>query len=100
MAGTTRASGRDPIVTRPRQNPSAGFLWALAVLLAIGHALLAVTATAGKSVTADEIAHVVAGHSYNIRHDFRLQPENASMEPIYAPHVQILGRVVGVFREL
>jgi repressor LexA len=30
----------------------------------------------------------------------RLQPENASMEPIYAEHVQILGRVVGVFREL
>jgi repressor LexA len=30
----------------------------------------------------------------------RLQPENESMEPIYAPHVQILGRVVGVFREL
>jgi repressor LexA len=30
----------------------------------------------------------------------RLQPENSSMEPIYAPYVQILGRVVGVFREL
>src|SRR5512133_1449328 len=30
----------------------------------------------------------------------RLQPENASMEPIYARHAQILGRVVGVFREL
>ena len=30
----------------------------------------------------------------------RLQPENSSMEPIYARHVQILGRVVGVFREL
>jgi repressor LexA len=30
----------------------------------------------------------------------RLQPENASMEPIYSPYVQILGRVVGVFREL
>ena len=30
----------------------------------------------------------------------RLQPENSTMEPIYAPHVQILGRVVGVFREL
>src|SRR5437763_1167577 len=28
----------------------------------------------------------------------RLQPENASMEPIYAPPVQILGKVVGVFR--
>jgi repressor LexA len=30
----------------------------------------------------------------------RLQPENKTMEPIYAPFVQILGRVVGVFREL
>jgi repressor LexA len=30
----------------------------------------------------------------------RLQPENASMEPIYAPHVQILGKVIGVFRRL
>ena len=30
----------------------------------------------------------------------RLQPENATMAPIYARHVQILGRVVGVFREL
>jgi repressor LexA len=30
----------------------------------------------------------------------RLQPENKSMEPIYSPFVQILGRVVGVFREL
>jgi repressor LexA len=30
----------------------------------------------------------------------RLQPENSTMEPIYGMHVQILGRVVGVFREL
>jgi repressor LexA len=30
----------------------------------------------------------------------RLQPENASMNPIYVRHVQILGRVAGVFREL
>jgi repressor LexA len=30
----------------------------------------------------------------------RLQPENASLEPIYATHVQILGKVVGVFRRL
>jgi repressor LexA len=30
----------------------------------------------------------------------RLQPENSTMEPIYGLHVQILGRVVGVFREL
>jgi SOS-response transcriptional repressor LexA len=30
----------------------------------------------------------------------RLQPENASLEPIYADHVQILGTVSGVFRAL
>jgi repressor LexA len=30
----------------------------------------------------------------------RLQPENAALEPIYADHVQILGKVVGVFRSL
>ena len=30
----------------------------------------------------------------------RLQPENESMEPIYAQQVQVLGKVVGVFRSL
>jgi repressor LexA len=30
----------------------------------------------------------------------RLQPENGAYEPIYANHVQILGRVTGVFRTL
>ena len=30
----------------------------------------------------------------------RLQPENQSLQPIYAQHVQILGKVVGVFRAL
>jgi repressor LexA len=30
----------------------------------------------------------------------RLQPENDALEPIYASHVQILGKVVGVFRSL
>ena len=30
----------------------------------------------------------------------RLQPENPALEPIYADYVQVLGKVVGVFREL
>ena len=30
----------------------------------------------------------------------RLQPENDALEPIFAEHVQILGKVIGVFREL
>ena len=30
----------------------------------------------------------------------RLQPENDALEPIYAAHVEILGKVIGVFRQL
>ncbi|MBA2475174.1 MAG: transcriptional repressor LexA [Actinobacteria bacterium] len=30
----------------------------------------------------------------------RLQPENDALEPIYARHVQVLGKVIGVFRSL
>ena len=30
----------------------------------------------------------------------RLQPENAAMEPIYADHVQLIGKVVGMFRKV
>jgi repressor LexA len=30
----------------------------------------------------------------------RLQPENDALEPIYAEHVQILGKVIGVFRQV
>jgi repressor LexA len=30
----------------------------------------------------------------------RLQPENEALEPIYADHVQVLGKVIGVFRRV
>jgi repressor LexA len=30
----------------------------------------------------------------------RLQPENSALDPIYADHVQVMGKVVGVFRSL
>jgi repressor LexA len=30
----------------------------------------------------------------------RLQPENSSMKPLYPEHVQILGKVIGVFRQV
>jgi repressor LexA len=56
-----------------------------------------VVALAGDDESADE-ATVKTFYREDGR--VRLQPENASMEPIYARHVQILGRVVGVFREL
>ena len=56
-----------------------------------------VVALAGDDETADE-ATVKRFFRENGR--VRLQPENASMEPIYADHVQILGKVIGVFRSL
>jgi repressor LexA len=56
-----------------------------------------VVALAGDDESADE-ATVKRFFRENGR--VRLQPENDALEPIYAPHVQILGRVTGVFREL
>ncbi len=56
-----------------------------------------VVALAGDDESADE---ATVKTFYRERGRVRLQPENSSMEPIYAEHVQILGRVVGVFREL
>jgi len=56
-----------------------------------------VVALAGDDESADE-ATVKTFHRDKGR--VRLQPENDALEPIYASHVQILGKVVGVFREL
>ena len=56
-----------------------------------------VVALAGDDESADE-ATVKTFYRENGR--VRLQPENDALEPIYARHVQILGKVVGVFREL
>jgi repressor LexA len=56
-----------------------------------------VVALAGDDEAADE-ATVKRFFRENGR--VRLQPENAALEPIYAQHVQILGRVTGVFRSL
>jgi repressor LexA len=56
-----------------------------------------VVALAGDDETVDE-ATVKTFYRESSR--IRLQPENSALEPIYARHVQVLGRVVGVFREL
>jgi repressor LexA len=56
-----------------------------------------VVALAGDDETADE---ATVKRFFRERGRIRLQPENSALEPIYAPHVQILGKVVGVFREL
>jgi repressor LexA len=56
-----------------------------------------VVALAGDDESADE---ATVKTFYREKGRIRLQPENASLEPIYADHVQILGTVTGVFREL
>jgi len=56
-----------------------------------------VVALAGEDESADE-----ATVKRFFREDgrVRLQPENDALEPIYAQHVQILGKVIGVFRQV
>jgi repressor LexA len=56
-----------------------------------------VVALAGDDETADE---ATVKRFFRESGRIRLQPENASLEPIYAAHVQVLGKVVGVFRTL
>jgi 4-amino-4-deoxy-L-arabinose transferase-like glycosyltransferase len=71
-------------VRRPAPDFSPAFLVALAVLIALGHAVMAVTATTEKSMTSDEIAHLTAGQAYNTFGDFRLQPENGNLPQRWA----------------
>jgi repressor LexA len=56
-----------------------------------------VVALAGEDEAADE-ATVKRFFRENGR--IRLQPENEALEPLYPSHVQILGKVIGVFRRV
>jgi repressor LexA len=56
-----------------------------------------VVALVGDDESADE---ATVKTFYRDGNRVRLQPENESLEPIYADYVQILGRVTGVFRSL
>ena len=56
-----------------------------------------VVALAGDDESADE---ATVKRFYREAGRIRLQPENSAMEPIYAAHVRILGKVTGVFREV
>ena len=56
-----------------------------------------VVALAGDDETTDE---ATVKRFFREGGRIRLQPENESYEPIYAAHVDILGKVIGVFRTL
>ena len=63
-------------------------------------------ARAGEIVVAlvgdDESADEATVKTFHRERDgrIRLQPENAALEPLYPEHVEILGKVTGVFRTL
>jgi repressor LexA len=56
-----------------------------------------VAVLAGTDESADE---ATVKTFYREENRIRLQPENSTLQPIYADYVKVLGRVVGVFREL
>jgi len=56
-----------------------------------------VVALAGDDEAADE---ATVKRFYREAGRVRLQPENVALEPMYPSHVQILGKVIGVFRAL
>jgi repressor LexA len=58
-----------------------------------------VVALAGQNELADE-AEATVKRFFHEGGRVRLQPENDSLDPIYAEYVQILGAVTGVFRKL
>ena len=56
-----------------------------------------VVALAGDDETADE---ATMKRLFRENGRVRLQPENDALEPIYAQHVELIGKVIGVFRQL
>jgi len=56
-----------------------------------------VVALAGEDETAEE---ATVKRFFREDGGVRLQPENSTLEPIYASHVQVIGKVTGVFRAL
>ncbi|MEI6106766.1 MAG: glycosyltransferase family 39 protein [Opitutae bacterium] len=68
---------------------------ALALLLALGHAALAVQAERNKSTTSDEIAHIIGGYTFNHWHDYRLHPENGLLPQRWQALPLSLGPTLG-----
>jgi Dolichyl-phosphate-mannose-protein mannosyltransferase len=78
-------------ISSPREIAARTFSL-LAVLIAILHAFMAITATMEKSPTYDEPAHLTAGYSYWLKNDFRLNPENGNLPQRWASLPLLLSR--------
>jgi hypothetical protein len=58
--------------------------WLIAILLALLHGALALTASQTKSPTFDEPTHLSAGYSYWLKNDYRLDSENGILQQRWA----------------
>ena len=68
------------------------FVRVIAILLAALHAVLAITAVMEKSLTFDEPTHLIAGYSYWLKNDYRLDPENGNWPARWATLPLLLSR--------
>ncbi len=78
----------------PRARPQGGNrpVWLIALLIAVLHAGMAISAADKKSPIFDEPAHLTAGYSYWIKNDFRLDPENGNFAARWAALPLLLTR--------
>lgn len=60
------------------------WFWLGACILTLAHLALAVVAAREDSQTNDEAAHLAAGYSYWVRHDWRLNPEHPPLSKLVA----------------
>src|ERR1700719_4853277 len=65
-------------------SPAERSIHLLAILIAVLHAAMAVTAVNTKSPTFDEPQHLTAGYSYWVTNDFRLDYENGNLPQRWA----------------
>src|SRR5436853_7884232 len=65
----------------------------IAILIALLHAAMAVTAINTKSPTFDEPQHLTVGYSYWVTNEFRLDPENGNLPARWAALLLLLSRV-------
>src|SRR5438094_836290 len=68
-------------------------VWLIAILIALLHAAMAVTAVNTKSPTFDEPQHLNAGYSYWVTNDFRLDPESGNLPARWAALPLLLSRL-------
>src|SRR6059058_5676880 len=78
MAHRAVATTQDDLARKTR------VVWLIAMLIAVLHAAMAVTAVNTKSPTFDEPQHLTAGYSYWVTNDFRLDPESGNLPARWA----------------